>query len=301
MTCQERRDLMLLYAAGALEGAEAGEVREHLLGGCPACAGALAEAEAVVHAIPQGLKPVEAPAGAWEKIEGRIAVKERVEPRRVEGTTRKVFVPWFVAAAAMVGVVAMGTSWFAQRHDIEQMRTELASASKRLEADQTALKAAGEALAEARARFADLERRVQKLGDENKAMLVSLEQAQTNYVAKIERLMHADQYAIAPAQDKGARGTLFWNKGDGTWTVMASHLKPLPAGRCYEMWIVTASGEKLAAGTFDATPSGTAMYEMKLPADVGAIQLAAVTDEPAGGVAKATGQIQFLSDVTKKQ
>jgi len=301
MTCQERRDLLLLYVTGTLEPAEMGEMRTHLLGGCPACAGALAEAEATVHRIPESLPPVKVPPGAWEKIEKRIGVAEQAAPARVEATSGKVFIPWFVAAAAMIGVAVLGMTLYVQGRHVEEMRAQLVKSGQALEAAQGYLKEAGNALTETRARVANLEQQMKSMGDDNKKLFASLEQAKQNYVGEITRLMHADQYAVSPAQDKGAKGTLFWNKGDGTWTLMASNLAPLPVGRTYELWIVTASGEKLAAGTFEATASGTAMHEIKLPADVGAIQLAAVTDEPASGVTQPTGQIQFLSDVTKKQ
>ena len=300
MTCEERRDLMLLYVTGALEPAEAAEVRGHLVGGCPACAGALAEAEATVHRIPESLAPLAVPGGAWGRIEKRIAVSGGKpgagEPLKISERRYSVAAMVRVAAALLV----IGLLLF----EISNMRNSQKRAENevvRLFQENNDLRRDAATANTLQVRVADLERQVRAMEDGNQKMMVMLDQAQQNYVGKITRLMHADQYAVAPAQDKGATGTLFWKKGDGTWTLMASNLKPLPAGRTYEMWIVTAKGEKLAAGTFDPTSSGTAMYEMKLPADVGAIQLAAVTDEPIGGVAKATGQIQFLSDVTKKQ
>ncbi len=79
VTCQERRDLLLLYVAGGLEPAETEATREHLLTGCPACAGALAEAEATFHQIPLSLPMRTAPEGVWDKLEMRIALKEQVE------------------------------------------------------------------------------------------------------------------------------------------------------------------------------------------------------------------------------
>ena len=247
--------------------------------------------------------PVEVPEGAWVKIEKRIELKERGEAampstgNRQRIWTVRTIVTMIGAAAALVAICVLLLQ-----------ASELAASNKiandqivRLLEQRDALKAEAERAGQLQTRVADLERQVLKNSDDNKKMLVLLDQAQQNYVEKIEKLMHADQYAVAPSQDKSAKGTLFWNKGDGTWTLMASNLTPLPAGKTFELWIITAKGEKIAAGTFDATPAGTAMHEMKLPADVGPIQLAAVTDEPIGGVEKPTGQILFLSDVTKKQ
>jgi hypothetical protein len=53
--CAERRDTILLYAAGVLDAGECGGLREHLAGGCPTCAGYLAEAEATLAMLPMGL------------------------------------------------------------------------------------------------------------------------------------------------------------------------------------------------------------------------------------------------------
>jgi anti-sigma-K factor RskA len=57
LDCQDRKDLILLYAAGALDEGESAELRQHLAGGCPQCAGYYAEAEAVLGLLPLSLPP----------------------------------------------------------------------------------------------------------------------------------------------------------------------------------------------------------------------------------------------------
>ncbi len=37
MSCEERADRMLLFAAGALDDEECVEIEDHLRSGCPAC------------------------------------------------------------------------------------------------------------------------------------------------------------------------------------------------------------------------------------------------------------------------
>ena len=61
VTCDERRDAILLYAADALDGAERDELTAHLSGGCARCAGALAEARAVVASLAWTAEPRLAP------------------------------------------------------------------------------------------------------------------------------------------------------------------------------------------------------------------------------------------------
>jgi anti-sigma-K factor RskA len=73
VTCDERRDLPMLYAAGALEPAEREALREHLATGCPVCAGALAEAEATVAQMISVVPPVTPPPTALDRLMARVA------------------------------------------------------------------------------------------------------------------------------------------------------------------------------------------------------------------------------------
>ena len=126
-------------------------------------------------------------------------------------------------------------------------------------------------------------------------------ESKQQFMADIDKLMHADQFALTSKEMPGVTGTLFWNREQGTWTVMGSNIKMPAAGKTLELWIITAKGEKIAAGTFMPDANGRAMHETKIPADMGPIALAAVTDEPMGGDAVPTGSIQFITDVSKKQ
>ncbi len=297
MTCEERRDLMLLYVTGALEPAEAAEVRGHLLSGCPACAGALAEAEATVHRIPESLEPVAVPGGAWERIEKRIAVKEKVAPVRVTATTGKVFVPWFVAAAAMVGVVALGMSLYVQHHDMEQMRAQLANAGKQLEADQTAMKATGDALMETRTRVADLERQMKDAGAENQKLQLANEEWKKGMDRHLTMLLGADQFTLKPMEQPQVQAKVFANSGTREWMVCCSNLKMPPEGKTYELWVIKEGQKPMPAGTFMPDKSGMAMHETKVPAEVGGELTAAVTIEPEGGRDTPTMPIQFAGAV----
>jgi anti-sigma-K factor RskA len=110
--------------------------------------------------------------------------------------------------------------------------------------------------------------------------------------AQVARLATATPYELG-AGKQSPQAKLFWNKAEGTWTLVAFGVKPLPAGKTYELWIINDKGEKIAAGTFDPDKEGRAIHEVKLPANAGNIVMAAVTDEVAGGVATPAGAIQF--------
>ena len=112
MTCDERRDLVFLYAAGELDGAERDELRAHLADGCPRCIGALAEAEAAIARLAASeLEPVTAPETVRRALSARIALESRMlepqslgAPPRAAGGLRTVLAAGLAAAAA-AGVV----------------------------------------------------------------------------------------------------------------------------------------------------------------------------------------------------
>src|ERR1700678_4229476 len=92
LICEERKDQLLLYAAGALEADAETEVRAHLSEGCVNCEAALAEATATLVLLPRAAEPVTPSPGVWRRLEARIgqsavpipmnhAVKELGEPK----------------------------------------------------------------------------------------------------------------------------------------------------------------------------------------------------------------------------
>jgi hypothetical protein len=94
-----------------------------------------------------------------------------------------------------------------------------------------------------------------------------------------------------------AHGRVFWDKEHQQWHAYFFDMKPPPPGKQYEMWFITARGEKLPGGTFDVDEHGNARLIMAVPSDAGAIAAAAVTDEKTGGVRVPAGAIQLLGKV----
>jgi anti-sigma-K factor RskA len=92
----------------------------------------------------------------------------------------------------------------------------------------------------------------------------------------------------------GASGRLFWDESKGTWHVFVSNMKPSADGRTYELWFITVDQRKVPAGLFVVGAGGDASFDVALPKDLGALALAAVTEEPAGGVPQPTGAIQLV-------
>lgn len=72
MTCAERQDWMLLYAIDGLDPIEQQEARAHLEGGCPQCAGALAEAQATAGLLVLGSLPAMPSPGVAQRLMARV-------------------------------------------------------------------------------------------------------------------------------------------------------------------------------------------------------------------------------------
>jgi anti-sigma-K factor RskA len=84
-----------------------------------------------------------------------------------------------------------------------------------------------------------------------------------------------------------ARARALWSRSRGL-VFSASNLPALPAGKVYQVWVVTAQ-DPVSAGLLVPDPSGGGTtYYMTSP-DIGAPVAVAVTLEPAGGVPAPTG------------
>ena len=46
-----------------------------------------------------------------------------------------------------------------------------------------------------------------------------------------------------------ATALMFWDKTNNNWAFYAHHVAPLPAGRAYQIWLITPT-QKISAGTF---------------------------------------------------
>ncbi len=84
-----------------------------------------------------------------------------------------------------------------------------------------------------------------------------------------------------------ARGRALWSRARGM-VFTASDLPPLPAGRVYQVWVVTQPGP-ISAGLLapDLSGGGTTFYET--PPDIAPPTAVAVTIEPVGGLPAPTG------------
>jgi hypothetical protein len=91
-------------------------------------------------------------------------------------------------------------------------------------------------------------------------------------------------------QDQAAQptGRVFVNATRGV-LLIASHLPPAPAGRIYEMWIVSKGGQPRPSGLFQSRNDQTAMHIGPGQVDVSATAVVSVTlQDEAGGAQPAS-------------
>jgi hypothetical protein len=118
--------------------------------------------------------------------------------------------------------------------------------------------------------------------------------------AETVRMLRSPEVQVVPLRGGAqpeASGRLFFDRARRRWYFHASGLRPAGPGRTYELWLVDAAQQKLPAGLFDVDARGEASIEVAVPETASGFALAAVTDEPAGGVPQPTGQIQLVGEL----
>jgi hypothetical protein len=99
----------------------------------------------------------------------------------------------------------------------------------------------------------------------------------------VARVDLAGQQPVSP----GASARAFWSRSRGM-VFNASNLPPLPAGRTYQLWVVTAQAP-ISAGLLTPDIQGSVSEVFNTPPDIPQPVAMAVTIEPAGGVPAPTG------------
>ncbi len=287
MTCDERRDLLLLYVSDGLDAAEAKELREHLLSGCPACAGHLAEAHALMASLPLGLDRVAPPPQLKEKLMQRIAAAElpvrqavqqksdrdAAEENSGDSIPMRLF-RYLVPAAVAAGIAIVATHFV--MHQRVNALEQQASILQRDNASQGML--------------------VQSMAQQLE-LLNGTAKSQTR-VVDLLRSPDLKLYALKPQPSQPhAVANLLWDKKQQQWAILTDGMAPAPPGQTYELWFITKSGEKVAAGVFNVDANGKGSLRVDVPAGIGQLSVAAVTNEAAGGVKQPTGNLQVAASV----
>lgn len=91
---------------------------------------------------------------------------------------------------------------------------------------------------------------------------------------------------------------LFWDRRHNTAVLHASRLRPVAAGRTYQLWFIK-DGKPVPSITFNVAAAGEALVPQVAVPSEGRISAAAVTDEPAGGSPQPTTPILLVGTLAK--
>jgi anti-sigma-K factor RskA len=280
VTCEQRRDLLLLYVSNASEADEKQELRRHLASGCPECVGYLAEAEATFNAIPLALDPVLPPSGLKKRLMDRIDAAERANSvPQVRSELSPDSFPirlfrMFVPAAVAAGIAIVATHAF-MNQQVQKLTMRVRDTQNESTANQIFVVQQARELDALRQQF------------QSQAQVVEMLRSPDVKVTHLQ-----------PGKDQPAIiANLVSDPTSHRWEFLSTSMKSAPAGQTYEMWIIPKGGAPLPAGTFDLDPGGRAAVVVDLPKDIGPGTTAAVTNEKAGGVPAPAGQIQVSGTV----
>jgi anti-sigma-K factor RskA len=146
-----------------------------------------------------------------------------------------------------------------------------------------------------RRRIATLEndlREAQRLADANAGQIADAERDAAGAQAAVAILSAPDVARVdlagqAVAPQSSARA--FWSRSRGM-VFTASNLPQLPAGRIYQLWVLTADATPMSAGLLSPDPQGRVNQMFLTPPNLPQPVAMAVTIEPEGGVPAPTGE-----------
>ena len=204
--------------------------------------------------VPQVDPPVELRARVLSSVHTRSSASSSAS---AAGSTRGSM--WWLATAAALALAAAMTVYTSQlRGRITVLENELREARLLVDANQR--------------QIADLQRTVSTA--QSAAAVFS--------APDVARIDLAGQ-AVAPQ----ASARAYWSRSRGM-VFSASNLPQLPAGRTYQVWVVTAQAP-ISAGLISPDAQGRVNAIFSTPADIGQPVALAVTIEPQGGVPTPTG------------
>lgn len=271
MTEQERSNLLMAYAAGALEGPAVEVIRARLAAGDPDLTGKLAEAEVVLARLAGTASPVAPPPALKKRILDALPDKPRARAAGDEGSTtayataairksstRPVAAPWlsrFAAAAAVAAVLVGGgllyVGWQDRQARIARLEAELG--------DRTA-------------RGGDLQG---TLGSADATFAV---------------------LGPAAGDAKQEFGRVLVDPATRQVRVFVYRLVPPPPGKVYQLWLLPeGGGGPVPAPTFTVDADNKAVLTAAIPAGVKGVVGAAVSEEPPGGSKTTPTTVRLIS------
>jgi anti-sigma-K factor RskA len=262
-------DLPGLFVLGALAPDDRARFEAHLRE-CPICAEEVRSLVPVVEGLARAVPLREPPASLRTRVLEAVGAGRRRPPAALPASAAVVFwsrVGWLAAAAALVAAIVLGYLAASRQERIVELEARLRDAMERLTTAE------------------------RQVADARRA---SDEQTSASGVLAASDLARID-LAGQPAAP-GARGRAFWSRSRGM-VFNAVNLPPLPAGRTYQVWVLTSASPPISAGVFAPDASGSVRLVIKTPEDIPPPTRVAVTLEPAGGVPAPTGDMYLAGAV----
>jgi anti-sigma-K factor RskA len=255
---REMQEAAALYAASALPDDERRAFEAHVRT-CVECARELRSFDRIALGISLAVPQVDPPAGLRERVIAAHRPSPRAAiPGRAPARAPRWNAGWLSAAAVLIAAIGLGWYAAAERTTIGGLRQQLRDTMARLEQSERQLAVATQTVNGVQLRMAVLT------------------------APDVARIDLAGQ---APAPRSVGRA--FWSRTRGL-VFAASALPPLPSGRVYQFWVVTAN-QAISAGLVQPDERGSATAFFATPSDIPAPVAMALTIEPAGGVPAPTG------------
>ena len=258
----DEQTLAAAYVLGALEPDERRAFEAHVAG-CASCAEEVRALQRVTDALALSVPQRTPRADLRARVLSSIVPGAADTPAAVTHPPRTAMSGWLALAAALA--VAVGASAYAW-----QLQLRVRTLEARLDGAEERASSAERAVADAR----------RTAGEAQAAMSVMA-------APDMVRIELAGQSAAA-----AARARALWSRNRGM-VFTATNLPQAPAGRVYQVWVVTAGGP-VSAGLLTPDAGGRAEAFFNTPPDIADPTAVAVTLEPAGGVPAPTGDRYLL-------
>lgn len=268
MTREARDELIWLYAAGALSGAEMAAARTLLEEGDAEDLSSLAAARETLARLPEALDGVEPSDAVLARLMKKIDPPDTAATTPARNRSRSWFIPTLLAAAAACVAVYLGL-------DVRRLQTEQQRTQEQLDQSLATLE---KMRSQSASEIADLRREIQQQRVASDAQIKSL-QEQNQILADSNLQLTALKGQNLP---RGG-GCVIWDTANHTSHVFVFDLAPPEQGKIYELWFIEADKAPVPAGTFTVDAEGRGNIVSPLPAELKNVTVAAITLEPMGG------------------
>jgi anti-sigma-K factor RskA len=212
---------------------------------------------AVLQGLAQVVPQIDPPAELRARVLGTIRGREGFSTRQGERPSGPLF--WLATAAVLALAVGLGAYAAQLRGRIATLETELRDANRRADASDRQVADAQRTASGAQSAVA---------------------------VLTAPDVAHVDLAGQPAAPTASARA--FWSRSRGL-VFTGTNLPQLPAGRTYQLWVVTAQAP-ISAGLLTPDSQGGVSGTFATPVDIPTPVAMAVTIEPSGGVPAPTGE-----------